>query len=231
MALVPESTVDARTAPIYKMYADVETTILAHSGEIQLHFLAVKPTLAEAQARVDEVTSRVEAEMVDAIFSSHGESLEDIVLLNLGVRHLTLAAAESCTGGLFSQRLTAIPNSSRTFLGGVIVYTPELKTLFADVPKDLIEDKGTVSPEVASALAEGIRLSTGASVGIGITGLAGPSGGAPGPDEHRPIGLIYIAISTAATIEVKEVNLQGDRERIRWWATQHALEMIRRALL
>ena len=113
MALIPESHVDARTAPIYKQYPDIETTILAHSGEIQLHFLCAKPTLAEARSRVDELTEKIEAEMEDAIFSSHGESLEEVVLLNLGLRNLTLATAESCTGGLLAQRLTAIPGSSR----------------------------------------------------------------------------------------------------------------------
>ncbi len=117
MALIPESHVDARTAPIYRQYTDVETTILAGAGEIQLHFLCAKPTLAEAQARVDELAEKIEAEMDDAIFSSHGESLEEVVLLNLGLRNLTLATAESCTGGLLAQRLTAIPGSSRYFLG------------------------------------------------------------------------------------------------------------------
>ncbi|WP_213804417.1 competence/damage-inducible protein A [Granulicella sp. dw_53] len=231
MALVPESTVDARTAPIYKLYPDVETTILAHSGEIQLHFLAAAGTLADAQAHVDELTEKIEQEMDDAIFSSHGESLEEIVLLNLGMRNLTITAAESCTGGLFAQRLTAIPNSSRTFLGGAVVYTPELKTLFADVPKETIDTNGSVSPEVARALAEGIRRRTGSSLGLGITGLAGPSGGAPGPDEARPIGLVYLALASATSTEVREINIPGDRDRVRWWATQHALELIRRTVI
>jgi nicotinamide-nucleotide amidase len=230
MALIPESQVDARTAPIYQQYPDIETTILAGAGEIQLHFLCSKPTLAEAQARVDELTGRVEAEMVDTIFSSHGESLEEIVLLNLGLRNLTLSTAESCTGGLLAQRITAIPNSSRTFLGGAVVYSPELKTLFADVPAELIATHGTVSPEVAIALAEGIRTRTNSSLGISITGIAGPTPGT-GPDASKPIGLIYIALATATNTELKELNLMGDRERIRFWATQHALELIRRSLL
>jgi nicotinamide-nucleotide amidase len=231
MALIPESHVDARTAPIYKMYADIETTILAGAGEIQLHFLCAKPTLAEAQSRVDELAEKIEAEMDDAIFSSHGESLEEVVLLNLGLRNLTLATAESCTGGLLAQRLTAIPGSSRYFLGGAVVYSDALKTIFAEVPAKLVTTKGPVSPEVAGSLAEGIRSRTGASLGISITGIAGPGPGAPGPDANKPIGLVYIALADGQHTQIKEFNLPGDRERIRFWASQHALELIRRHIL
>jgi nicotinamide-nucleotide amidase len=231
MALIPESHVDARTAPIYKQYTDVETTILAGAAEIQLHFLCAKPSLAEAQSRVDELTEKIEAEMDDVIFSSHGESLEEVVLLNLGLRNLTLASAESCTGGLLAQRLTAIPGSSRYFLGGAVVYSDALKTTFAKVPAELIATKGPVSPEVAQALAEGIRTQTGASLGVSITGIAGPGPGAPGPDANKPIGLVYIALADSHRTQVKELHLPGDRERIRYWASQHALEIIRQYLL
>lgn len=231
MALIPESHVDARTAPIYKQYTDVETTILAHSGEIQLHFLCAKPTLLEAQDRVDSLTEKIEAEMEDAIFSSHGESLEEVVLLNLGMRNLTLATAESCTGGLLAQRLTAIPGSSRYFLGGAVVYSDALKTTFAGVPAELVASKGPVSSEVARALAEGIRTRTGASLGISITGIAGPGPGSPGPDADKPIGLVYIGLADGYETQVKEFRLQGDRERIRLWASQQALELIRHHLL
>jgi nicotinamide-nucleotide amidase len=237
MALIPESQVDARTAPIYQRYADVETTILAGSAEIQLHFLCAKPTEREAQARVDELAERVEQEMGEAVFSSEGESLEEVVLLMLGLRHMTLAAAESCTGGLLSQRLTAVPGSSRYFLGGAVVYADRLKTLFADVPEELVRTEGPVSEAVARALAEGIRKRTGAAVGVGITGIAGPGPGAPGPDAEKPIGLVYVAVSFAAApgfaeaAKVVETRISGDRERIRWWASQHALELVRRSLL
>ena len=231
MALLPESQVDARTAPIYTQYPDVETTILAGSAEIQLHFLASKPTQQEAEARVNELAGLVEQEMDDAIFSAQGESLEEVVLLMLGMRHLTLAAAESCTGGLLAQRLTAIPGSSRYFLGGAVVYSDHLKTVFAGVPPELIASDGPVSDAVARALAEGIRARTGASLGIAITGIAGPGPGAPGPDAEKPIGLVYIALADVADTQVRELHLTGDRERIRFWASQHALEMIRRAML
>ncbi|MGF7182550.1 competence/damage-inducible protein A [Tunturiibacter psychrotolerans] len=231
MALIPESHVDARTAPIYSQYSDVETTILAGGGEIQLHFLCAKSTLAEAQQRVDELTEKIEAEMEDSIFSSHGESLEEVVLLNLGLRDLTLATAESCTGGLLAQRLTAIPGSSRYFLGGAVVYSDALKTIFADVPPELVATKGPVSPEVARALAEGIRTRTGASLGISITCIAGPGPGASGPDAEKPIGLVYVALADGQTTQVKELTLRGDREMIRLWASQHALELIRHHIL
>jgi nicotinamide-nucleotide amidase len=230
MALIPESTVDARSAPLYKQYDDVETTILATSGEIQLHFQCKKPTLVEAQARVDTLAEAIEREMDEDIFSSHGESLEEVVLLNLGLRHLTLAAAESCTGGLLSERLTAIAGSSRYFLGGAVVYSDALKTTFAGVPADLIEREGPVSAAVARALAEGIRTRTGASVGIAITCIAGPGPGT-GADTGKPVGLVYIGLADADGTQVKELHLPGDRERIRWWATQHALELIRRHML
>jgi nicotinamide-nucleotide amidase len=231
MALIPESQVDARTAPIYQQYADIDTTILAHSGEIQLHFLCAKPTLVEAQARVDELTIAVEAEMGDAIYSSSGDSLEEVVLLLLQKHHLTLAVAESCTGGLLAERLTAVPNSSCTFLGGAVVYTAELKTIFAGVPQETIEAKGSVSEEVAIALAEGIRHRTHASIGVGITGLAGPGGGEPGPDDSKPIGRVYIGLADEKQTTVKQLDIPGDRERVRFWASQHALELIRHSLL
>ena len=234
MALLPESKVDARTAPIYKKFKDVETTILAGAAEIQLHFVCSKPTEAEAQERVDELAEKIEQQMGEDIFSSHGESLEEVVLLMLGLRHMTLAAAESCTGGLLAQRLTAVPGSSRYFLGGAVVYADRLKTTFADVPEELVRDEGPVSEPVARALAEGIRRRTGASVGIGITGIAGPGPGAPGPDAAKPIGLVYIAISFAGLsggTSVTELNITGDRDRVRFWASQHALELLRRSLL
>ena len=231
MALIPESQVDARCAPIYERFPDVETTILAGSAEIQLHFVCAKPTAAEAQSRVDELTSLVEHEMVDAIFSSHGESLPEIILLHLGMRGLTVAVAESCTGGLLAERLTDIPGASRSFLGGAVVYTDALKTAFADVPPSLLAEHGSISAPVARALAEGIRGRTGAFVGIGITGLAGPGAPTLGPDAGKPVGLVHIAIAgLGSQTETRELKLPGDRERVRLWASQHALELLRQLL-
>jgi nicotinamide-nucleotide amidase len=229
MALIPESQVDARTAPIYQQFSDVETTILAGHAEIQLHFLCVKPTPAEAEARVDAVLDLVSAELGDAIFSFNGEPLEEVVLLMLGASNHTLAVAESCTGGWLGERLTAIPNSSRAFLGGAIAYSDSSKSALADVPTFLIEEHGAVSDPVARALAEGIRRRTGSTLAISITGIAGP---APprGVDAAKPVGLVYIALADGQGTQVKEINIAGDRERVRLWSTQHALEMLRHYL-
>ena len=230
IALVPESLVDSRVAPIYQQFSDVESTILAGSAEIQLHFSCAKPTREEAEARVDELSALIEAEMQDDIFSSTGESLEEVVLLMLGMRHMTLTTAESCTGGLLAGRLTGVPGSSRYFLGGAVVYSDALKTIFADVPADLVEREGPVSEPVARALAEGIRARTGASIGISITGIAGPGPGT-GAVTRKPLGLVYIGLADVDGTQVKTLNLMGDRERIRFWATQHALELLRRHML
>ncbi len=227
MAMMPESQVDARVAPIYKTYTDVETTILAGAGEIQLHLRCRKDSQAEADARVEELAEKIEDELGDAIFSRKGESIEQIVSYLLQMRSMTLAVAESCTGGLLAERITSLGGSSRYFLGGAVVYSNELKTQFANVPKVLINQHGAVSREVGAAMAEGIRKRCLASYGIGITGVAGPSGGT----DQKPVGLVYIALAGEEGTQVVERNFLGDRQRIRQFASQQALEMIRRALL
>jgi nicotinamide-nucleotide amidase len=227
MAMMPESQVDARVAPIYKTYSDVQTTILAGAGEIQLHLRCRKESQAAAEARVEELAEKIESELGDAVFSRKSESLEQIVSYLLQMRSLTLAVAESCTGGLLAERITSLSGSSRYFLGGAIVYSNELKTQFANVPKALLQKHGAVSREVAHAMAEGIRQRCLSSYGIGITGVAGPTGGT----EQKPVGLVYVALAGEEGTQVVERNFPGDRKRIRWFATQQALEMIRRALL
>ena len=208
-------------------YKDVETTILAHAGDIQLTLLCAKSNLEAAQKRVDELASRMEEALDDYLYSSHGENLEQIVLDYLGLRQATLAVAESCTGGMIAQRITGVSGSSRSFLGGAIVYSNEMKTTLAGVPADLIVQHGAVSAEVAKALAHGIRLRTGATIGLGITGIAGPTGGT----ETKPVGLVHIAVSDAQKTDSMERTFRGDRERVRQWATQQALDLIRRRLM
>ena len=226
-AMIGESAADARIAPIYNTYTDVETTILAHLGDIQLSLICAKPTLEEAQLRVDQLASAIEEELDNVVYSSQGESLERIVLYHLELRGATLSTAESCTGGLVSERLTSISGSSRSFLGGAVVYSNELKTLFAGVPPEVLAAHGAVSREVAEALATGIRARTGSTYGLAITGVAGPTGGS----EEKPVGLVYIALADGQETEVLEKRFTGDRDRIRQHSSQQALDMVRRALI
>ena len=232
VAMIGESACDARIAPIYKHYPDVESTILANgAGDIQLNLICEKQALDLAQNRVDELAGRIEEELDDLIYSTQGESLEEIVLLYLGMKGATLAVAESCTGGLVAERITRVPGSSRSFLGGAVVYSNELKTAFAGVNANLIEQHGAVSAEVAKAMAEGIRKKTGATIGLSITGIAGPSGGS----EEKPVGLVYIGIANGKEIEVQQKNFgfatQNTRERVRTLSAQAALDLVRRQLM
>ena len=226
---------DARTAPIYKKFKDVETTILAGAAEIQLHFVCAKPTEAEAQARVDELAEKIEQEMGEAIFSSHGESLEEVVLLMLGLRHMTLAAAESCTGGLLAAaadrgaRQLALLSGRRGGLRGP--------------PEDDLRrgPRGVGAHRGAGERAGGARHGRGDSPPDGRVAWAWGSPASRGRGRARrgrtpgkPIGLVYVAISFAGLTggtSVTELQSTGDRERVRWWASQHALELLRRSLL
>jgi nicotinamide-nucleotide amidase len=226
LAMIGESQADARIAPIYTKYKDVDTTILAHTGDITLNLSCSKGEQEAAQARVDELAGRIEEELEEFVYSSQGESLEQIVLYYLGFRSATLSVAESCTGGQVSERLTSISGSSRSFLGGAVVYSDELKTLFAGVPPSLIEANGAVSREVAGALAEGIRRKASSTYGLGVTGIAGPNG----VSEEKPVGLVYVAVSDGKQTEVVERRFGGDREHIRAWTSQQALDLVRRRL-
>jgi len=142
------------------------------------------------------------------------------------MRQKTLAVAESCKGGLLAERLTRIPGSSTYFLGGAVCYTNEMKTRWVGVPAELIQSHGAVSQPVAQSLAEGVRARTGSSVGVGITGIAGPGGGAP----EKPVGLVFIGLADERGTQVREFRFPGDRDRVRFWATQMALEMVRRRI-
>ena len=227
IATLAESAVDARVAPIYKHYADVETTILAAGGEVELHFKARAPTLDAAQARADEVAGLVEDELDDAVYSRDGQSLEQIVGYWLQMRGATLAVAESSTGGLVAERITSVAGSSRYFLGGAVVYSNAMKTELAGVPAEMIERHGAVSREVAGALAEGIRYRCESTLGVGVTGVAGPGVG----NAEKPVGLVYHAVASDRGTEVIQRNYPGDRKRIRRFASTMALDMVRRKLM
>jgi nicotinamide-nucleotide amidase len=221
---LPESEVDRRIAPACRQYKNPETTILSVTGTIEVHLRAHASSEAEAESLLAQLGDQIELALGDHIFSCHGESLEEVVGMYLVMKQKTVAVAESCTGGLLAERLTRVPGSSGFFLGGVVCYSNELKTSLVGVPTELIAAEGAVSKPVAQAMAEGVRRRTGASIGIGITGIAGPSGGTP----EKPVGLVFIALHYDRSTEVRRFQFPGDRARVRTWASVAALEMIRR---
>jgi nicotinamide-nucleotide amidase len=210
-------------APIYKRYRDVNTTVLAAPGEIQVHLRMWTDDAPHAQKTLDEIVQGFDIALTDRIFSRDGATLDEVVAHLLMLNSTTISSAESCTGGLFAQRLTSIAGSSVYFLGGVVCYSNELKTAWTDVPASLIQAKGAVSSEVATALADGIRHRAGSMLGVGITGIAGPGGGS----EEKPVGTVHIALSSAAGVKERRLHFPGDREMIRIQASQAALDMVR----
>jgi nicotinamide-nucleotide amidase len=222
-----ESDVEQRVSPVYAQYPEVDTTILASPTGVQLHPRLWSDDAEKAEATLDEMTRRMAVILGEHLVSTRGEPLEEIVARTLIENHATVAVAESCTGGLLAERLTSLAGSSAYFLGGVVCYSNELKTSMVGVPPELIASKGAVSPEAALALADGIRRRSGATLGVGITGIAGPGGGTP----EKPVGLVYLAIADERAARDRRLQLPGDRERIRMFAAQAALDAIRHQFL
>jgi nicotinamide-nucleotide amidase len=225
---LPESEVEARVSPLYALYPDVEVTILAAPSGIELHPRTWSGDAAQAGAILDEMAGRMALALGENLVSVHGETMEEVVARLLTENRGTIAVAESCTGGMLAEHLTNLAGSSNYFLGGVVCYSNEMKTAFAGVPAQVIEAKGAVSAEVAAALADGIRKSAGATIGIGVTGIAGPGGGTP----EKPVGLVYIGIADEYGARSREFRFSAaDRDRNRKMATQAALDMVRRHFL
>jgi nicotinamide-nucleotide amidase len=227
-----ESHVEELIQPIYSRWLHavppIETTILAAPGQIELHLVTRSADAAAAGRALSSARAELLAVLGPDVFSVDGRSMEEIVGQLLLDRTLTIAAAESCTGGLMLSRLTDIPGSSAYVLGGVVAYDNSLKVDLAHVPAEMIESHGAVSEPVAAALAEGIRTRTGASLGVGITGIAGPSGGTP----HKPVGTVAIAVACdGRPTRVRTYSLFGSRSMIKFHASQMALDMVRRVLL
>jgi nicotinamide-nucleotide amidase len=222
-----ESEVEQRVSPLYAQYSDTETTILATANGIQLHPRIWSDDPAYAASRLDELVGQMALVLGKNLVSTCGETIEEVVARILTESRATIAVAESCTGGLLAERLTSISGSSAYFLGGVVCYSNQLKTQLVGVPAELIEAKGAVSAEVALALADGIRKQTGATIGVGITGIAGPTGGTP----EKPVGLVHIGIANHHGPRERAFRFPGDRERIRFFATQNALDGVRRLCL
>lgn len=193
--------------------------VCARPGELEV---TVRPPGGAA----DDFVSFLEREFPGAIFSRDGSTVEEVIGAALVARGEMLGTAESCTGGLIGARLTSMPGSSGWYAGGVVSYANEVKERALGVPADVLVRHGAVSREVAEAMARGAQAHVGCDWAIAVTGVAGPGGGTA----EKPVGLVYLAIAGPPGVEVRELRLHGDRERIRMRAATIALHLLRAAL-
>jgi nicotinamide-nucleotide amidase len=227
IAAMAESDVEQAVAPIYKTFTNPRTTILGAAGQVELHLVAEGRSEAEAEERIEALAAGIRRALPGRIFSEDGRELPDVVAGLLRERALTLALAESCTGGLLSARLTEVPGASAFLERSLVTYSNRSKIEELGVDPGLVERVGAVSEEVAAAMAAGVRRVAGTDIGVGITGIAGPDGGTP----EKPVGLVFVSLDGAAGTRVRRAVFPGGRERVRYQATQVALEMLRRGLL
>jgi len=225
-----ESHVEEIAEPIYsKLLTEdppVQTTILASPGQVELHLSARGADGPAIQSALDRGVTALATALAPAVFSVDGSSLEVVVGRMLLERGWRMAAAESCTGGLFGGRITDVAGSSAWFTGGVVAYDNRVKVELLDVPAELVATHGAVSEPVGQAMAHGVRARLGADIGVGITGVAGPDGGTA----EKPVGTVVIAVATAESSHVRTLRLVGDRPMVRVQAVNAALDLVRRAL-
>jgi nicotinamide-nucleotide amidase len=194
---------------------------------IKIRIRASAPTTEKALSMIAATKAEIRSRIGDVIFGEDDDTLESVVVALLAARGLTVAAAESCTGGLVSTRITDVPDASAVFTQSVVSYSKESKIRLLNVCPELIETHGAVSDSVARAMAEGVRTLSGADFGISTTGIAGPSGGT----DQKPVGLVYIAVAAAAGTDAVELRLRGDRAQVRDRATKNLLNMLRKKIL
>jgi nicotinamide-nucleotide amidase len=200
----------------------VEVTICARDFEIHVD-LVVEPG---AETRADTLAAQLTAPLERYLFSRDARPIEEIVLDLCREQGLTLATAESCTGGMVAQRLTSVPGSSRVFVGAVVAYADEVKAKELGVSAELLRVHGAVSAEAAAAMSAGARERLGADVAIAVTGIAGPGGGSA----EKPVGLVYLHVLAPDGERSADFVFPGDRESIRRRATVTALHLVRRLL-
>ena len=227
IASMSESDVEQAVAPVYKAYANPRTTILGAPGQVELHLTADGDTVAQAEERIESLAAGIRGALPGRVYSEDGRELHEVVAGLLVERGLTLALAESCTGGALAARLTEVPGSSRFLDRAYVPYANAAKVDMLGVEPALLERAGAVSEEVAAAMAAAARARARADVAVALTGIAGPGGGTA----DKPVGLVFIAVDGAAGTRVRRCFFPGERTRVRTQATQAALEMVRRGLL
>jgi nicotinamide-nucleotide amidase len=225
-----ESSVETALQPLYAVWRaaalPLDATICASFGRIELDVFVRAADAAAADATLSQAISDAAAALGPSVYTTIGESLEDLAGRLLRETGWRVAVAESCTGGMLGARLTDVPGSSGWVDGGVITYSNALKTVLADVPPALIAEHGAVSEPVALALAAGVRARCNTHVGIGITGIAGPDGGT----DAKPVGTVFIALHTPVTVACRHARFVGNRAVVREQSVSAALDMLRLAL-
>jgi len=223
-----ESKLEDLIKDLYPRAANLQVTTLASPGQIEIHLASFAAQSAElAEEGLKPVEEALLERLKDRVFSTNGEELEAVVGNLLRARGETVAVAESCTGGLISHRLTNVPGSSEYFQEGTIAYSNESKRDDLQVPIDHIRKFGAVSSQVVRAMAMGARSKARSTYALAVTGIAGPEGGT----EQKPVGLVFTALATEKSVEVVKSQYLGNREHIKFQASQYALDMLRRTLL
>ncbi|MGI5970395.1 MAG: competence/damage-inducible protein A [Oscillospiraceae bacterium] len=221
-----ESSVESKLRDLMNSLHNPTLAPYAKEGEVMLRATAKARTESEAREMLVPVINKVREVIGDKIYGIDVNSLEEVVVSGMREKGLTLAVAESCTGGLVTKRITDIPGCSDIFLGGVTAYATKVKTSILGVPEETISKNSVVSPEVALAMAEGVKKALGADVAVGITGIAGPSDAGI----KKPIGNVYVALVSEQLCCCRELFLGEDRYRVRMMAANVALDMVRRFL-
>lgn len=223
---IGESDADSRIADIYRKYRNPLTTILASPGVIEIHFLGrSKDSDAEARRLTDELAEKVRERLKDFVFAETDVSLAEVVVAGLRQRGLTLAVAESCSGGGLGNQITSVPGSSEAFLGGVIAYSNGLKTGLLGVREETLRRHGAVSAATAAEMAAAARRLCQAAIGLSITGIAGPGGG-----DKKPVGLVHMHLSAGDAERGLRQIFSGSREVIKLRSVHYALNMVREYL-
>ena len=230
IAGVIESQTDEALQPLYREWEErtprINATILAALGQIELHLSTQAVSADEGALALDLAVRQVDRVMGENVFSTDGKSMEAVVGDLLTLRGYRIALAESCTGGLLTSRLTDVAGSSRYVERAVVAYANEAKTEWLGVSPAVIAEHGAVSEPVAQAMAEGVRSRAAVDMGVGVTGIAGPGGGSP----EKPVGTVAIAVVTPSATRSRLFRFHGEREHVKFQASQAALDMVRRML-
>jgi nicotinamide-nucleotide amidase len=223
IAAMGESAIEDRIRGVYEKWPDHSFTILGSPGEVQLHLSTLGPE-ADAREVLDAQCLDFEGALPGKIFGRDAETLEQVVGDRLRSAGKTISLAESCTGGLVSERLTEVPGSSDYFRGGIVPYSNEAKIELLGVDPRTLEAFGAVSEETAREMAEGARRRFATDFSISITGIAGPGGGTP----DKPVGTVWLGLAERdRETETKRLQVPGDRQTVRGWTCAASLEMLR----